>query len=625
MSGIRTAGWAVVAVVTSVAAAGCVSIPDSSGVGQASGVGVADQPQPIVTVAQGPLPGSDPQSIVYGFFSAMQAYPRDIDVVREFLTPDAVGSWDPDVGVTVYTHSPTVSAPHGRRVTVVTQTSGSLDARGSWTSSRPVSSSASARPATISLRSAQRVDELKVEKVGGEWRIAKPPDGIFVSADYFIRYYRAFSLYFFDPSLSILTPDPVYLSVGDTAATALVQGLLQGPTADLRGAVNTAAPAGTQLEVSVSLSGAGVAEVPLSSDVLTNLGSTERQLFAAQLAWTLRQVDGVRRIAISVDGTPLPIENIGSTFDAFGFAAYDPAGLAGERRLFALGPNGLVTVSKSAVVRVPGPIGRIDDGDSVAVQTSGQLAAVVNDGGTSVMVGPIGSGTAVETGGVASWLTSQARLLRPSWDARQVLWLVDHPRRLPASPSRQAARPALESDQRILVMTDANHGPYAVQANWLAGGRRIDAFSVSRDGVRFAAIVSYPNGARRLEISTIVRGSGGPGHDSITLRRPEIIHNEAAPLVRLRDLAWVSPTSLAVLGAASDTAISTYAVAIDGSDIEAAGGFLRRGAVPTSIAAGPNVDAPIAIATEAGNIDVQAPDLGWSEIPGPLWAPAYPG
>jgi hypothetical protein len=623
MTGIRRAGWVVAAVIAGVGASGCVSIPDSSGVGQASEVGVTDQPQPIVTVAQGPSPGSIPQSIVYGFFSAMQAYPPNIDVVRQFLTPDAVGSWNPDAGVSVYTTSPTVST-HGKKVHVNMETSGSLDARGSWTSSLPVGSGGSTRQATVSRLSTERDYDLRIEKVGGEWRIATPPSGTFVSTDYFIRYYRAFSLYFFDPTQSILAPDQVYLPIGDTAATALVQGLLQGPTARLFGAVATAAPAGTRLEVSVSVSGTGVADVPLSSDVLTNLASTERELFAAQLAWTLRQIDGVRRIAITVDGTPLPIENVGSTFDAYGFAAYDPAGLAGERRLFALGPSGLVTVSKNAVVHVPGPIGRIADGDSVAVQTSGQLAAVVTDDDTTVMVGPIGSGTAVETGGVAKWFTSPVPLLRPSWDARQALWLVDHPP-LAASGGRSPAGSGLASAQRILVMTDVKHGPYDVRVDWLGGGQRIEAFSVSRDGVRFAAIVAYPDGTRRLVISTIVRKPGGLGRDQVSLRRPEIIQNEAAPLVRLRDLAWVSPTSLAVLAAEADRGVATYEVAIDGSDIEAAGGFLRRGVVPTSIAAGPNTDAPIAIATEAGNIDVQAPDLGWSEIGGPLWAPAYPG
>jgi hypothetical protein len=259
----------------------------------------------------------------------------------------------------------------------------------------------------------------------------------------------------------------------------------------------------------------------------------------------------------------------------------------------------------------------------VAVQTSGQLAAIVSQDGMQVQVGPIPLGGAVESGGVATWLESKVPLLRPSWDARHVLWLVERGE----EPSGEGERPcavAPGSEQRISVMTDAKHGPYRVSAPWLAG-RTVDSFNVSRDGVRFAAIVTEPDCERRLVVSTIVRGPGGPQADGIQLRPPEVIHNEAAPLVRLRDLAWVSPTSLAVLGAEPGGAIQTYEVAIDGSDIEAAGGFPPEGAVPTSIAAGPNADAPIAIATTEGDIDVQAPDLGWSTITGPLYAPAYPG
>jgi hypothetical protein len=590
--------------------AGCVSIPDSGGVGQASGVGVADRTQQIVTVAQGPLPGADPESLVYGFFNAMLAYPRDVDVAREFLTPQAAGSWDPDAGVTIYDDSPrVVQHGGGHEVTVTSHPYGSLDARGSWAPSRAAASGAQA--ATVSSHSGQHVDVLRLRQVDGEWRIAKLPDGVFVSDDYFIRYYQAFSLYFFDPSRSILTPDPVYLAVGDTAPTALVKDLLQGPTADLRGAVNTAAPAGLQLDVSVSVSQSGLAVVPLSSDLFND---TDRQLFAAQLAWTLRQLPEVKRIEISVNGSTLPIQDSTAVFDVDSFAAYDPAGLAGERRLFALGDRGLVTVSTSTGVEgVRGPIGRLEGGSSVAVQASGQSAAIVSRNRTSVSVGPVAAGTAADSGGVEVWLRRSSQILRPSWDVQDTLWLVT------GAPGAQ----------QILVMTDAGAATQ-VKADWLPdwlASHRIDAFSVSRDGVRFAAIVRGPDDVRRLEIATIVRQSRPNGR--VSLNPPQVVRNGATTLVGLRDLAWVSPTSLAVLAQEPDAPVQTYEVAIDGSSIDAAGGFLARGVVPTAIAAGPNTDAPIAIATERGTIAVQTLDLEWKTISASrgqdLYAPAYPG
>jgi hypothetical protein len=206
------------------------------------------------------------------------------------------------------------------------------------------------------------------------------------------------------------------------------------------------------------------------------------------------------------------------------------------------------------------------------------------------------------------WLQNASQILRPSWDVRDALWLVAGP----------------PDAQQILVMTQPGAATQ-VGADWLTG-RQIDAFSVSRDGVRFAAIVRGPDDVRRLAIATIARQSGSNGR--VTLSALAVIHNSATTLVGLRDLAWVSPTSLAVLAREPNGPLQTYEVAIDGSSIDAAGGFLARGVVPTSIAAGPNTDAPIAVATERGAIAVQTPDLEWKTIGagrGGLRAPAYPG
>ena len=74
----------------------------------------------------------------------------------------------------------------------------------------------------------------------------------------------------------------------------LVRRLVLGPDPALRGAVRSFIPAGTEVDLSVPVSGDGIAEVPLTEQV-RDLDGEELQLLFAQIAWTLRQVSGVER------------------------------------------------------------------------------------------------------------------------------------------------------------------------------------------------------------------------------------------------------------------------------------------------------------------------------------------
>jgi hypothetical protein len=504
-------------------AAACVSIPDSGPVGQADEVGVEDQSQQITNVVLGPSEGADPIDVVQGFYAAMLAYPQTSDKARLFLTPAAAEKWDPEASLFVYDAVDFVSLDQ-QQVSVATTITGSLDGRGRWSSAADPAAFDPSGDFEAVPGGALEQETLRLRQVDGEWRIVNPQPGTYVDSDFFARFYDPYSLYFFDPSRTILTPDPVYLAVGDTTATALVKDLLLGPTTDLKGAVSNAAPPDTQLDVAVSISQSGVAEVPLSPDVL-KLSAEDRQLFAAQLAWTLRQVDGLEQISMSVDGSELAIENVESPFDAESFAGYDPAGLSGERRLFALSDEGLVTVSGGDVSPVSGPIGDVTGGRSFAVQTSGQLAAIVDSGGTSITVGAVPSQA---DAGRVDWFTGGEHLLRPSWDAQQVLWVVD-------ATAQGANIYAVTGDRARLIE----------QAPGLAG-RSILAFAVSRDGVRMAAIVDE-GGRHQLVIATINRDDT-TDPTKAELERVRVVASATARLTDLQDLAWVSPTSIAVLG-----------------------------------------------------------------------------
>jgi hypothetical protein len=190
-----------------------------------------------------------------------------------------------------------------------------------------------------------------------------------------------------------------------------------------------------------------------------------------------------------------------------------------------------------------------------------------------------------------------------------MLWLVDRTQHL----------------SQVRVVAGAGR-VWTLPTPWL-GHDRIVAFSLSRDGVRFAAILQDGGGARRLVVSTIYRAEAKRGKSPIELAQPDRIENPSIALSRLRDLAWASPTSLAVLGAENASGpLQPYDVSIDGSEIEAAGGLSPPSGL-VSIAAGASTDAPVAVAAQDGNVYVQGGDLNWQPVRAStaLYAPAYPG
>ena len=91
-------------------------------------------------------------------------------------------------------------------------------------------------------------------------------------------------------------------------------------------------------------------------------------------------------------------------------------------------------------------------------------------------------------------------------------------------------------------------------------------------------------------------------------------------------LAWVSPTSLAVLGREAGDDTQPFEIAIDGSSIIAASGAAAAGSDRPWRPA-PNVDAPVVVGDNSGQIFVQTPDCAGcsSAATTQLRAPVYPG
>ncbi|MPZ60787.1 MAG: hypothetical protein GEU93_05730 [Propionibacteriales bacterium] len=531
------------AAVCAVLASSCVQIPDSGRVNAGPTVGTDIEQQP--EFAPELKPGAVPVEVVGGYLDAMGALLTDPAGVRQFLTGRAAARWPlPDAMTRIYTTRPTAEKVGKGRVRVTAELMASLTARGEWVSPR---------------RAGPLSHEFRLRREGGEWRIDNPLPGRLISRDDFGQF-GSYSLYFFDPGRRVLVPERVYLPpVGQQVPTLLLRGLITGPSRWLQGAVDSLVPVTADPAVAVPVDDVGVATVELGSG-LKGLAGKQRQLLAAQLAWTLGQVPEVDSLVVTSGGSPVQLDGSGTVVqtDRAG-REYDPTDAAASGALYARQGNRLVEIGDDGLVRsVSGPLGngRVDV-EAFAVDRTGQTGAAVDGDGTRIVVAPLD-----ETGSEV-WWRGATELSGLQWDGHGVLWALN-----------QTA-----SGSRFSVLRDGNRRPVRMGRGAPA---EITAFSVSRDGGRIA-VVTGDGPSARLMIGRVRRPmdySLGIAVDRwYTVRNPEL------PLRGYVDVAWVAPTELEVVASGRASSQQTFLVSVDGASV-AASSLIDFGVV-TGIAASP--------------------------------------
>ncbi len=580
----RVVGAAAIVLVAS----GCVSIPESSSVRAGRAISAKDEQPLSRNQPNGPRPGAGRKEIATGYLNAMLAFPPAPDVVRQFMTSEASADWNPQDGLVVYTASnrPRL-AEKSKAVTFSARAVGSLDSRGTWTTARSAGRD-------IGM-------DFEMGRINGEWRLRNPLPGSYVDQGYFADYYQSFSLYFFDPTKRILAPDPVHMLQGDSLATSLVDDLLQGPTRRLAGAVSTSIPATASVDVAVSISRTGVAEIPLAEQVL-RLSVDDRRLFAAQLVWTLRQINEIRAIVVTVDGQRVDL-GVGTQIRISDLSGFDPAGLAASRQLYGLTGQGLVTVTENGTATVPGPILEPSRGArSAAVEPNARRGAVVSADGHTVTM----AGMTTNDSGTTVWYSGGVDVIKPSWDIFGSLWIADN-----------------RSDGAHLYVVNDGEGRREVSAPGITG-QKVHSIAVSRDGVRLAAIVGTGRD-RKLVISVINRDPADP--TQISMRRAHRVLTADVTTTAISSGSWVSPTSIAALVGDQGGEPEPAELGIDGAPtlVSRFPGFLPI--KPIDLAAGPNEDVPTAIVDRRGALYAESVTSEWVQIGGSaaIRAPFYAG
>ncbi len=501
--------------------AGCASIPTDGPVVQGAPVG-EDVFRRLVPP---PAAGAAPVDIVRGFLDASAsagtadstsgASDRDFEVARTYLTSQMAADWRPTDETVVYPGDrPAVAFPDAEgdvpgaagdgsgtsdQVTarIDVPVLGTVDASGRYQQ---------AAPGTV------RSVELSVRRdADRQWRIASTPDLALVSSSDFDAVFRAYRLYFLDPTTNFLVPDLRWFPQSDSTRTRLVAELLQGPSSWLAPGVTTAFPSGTRMAAPQAVRvEAGVATVPLTASA-RSAGPLDRRLMRAQLLTSLRATLGVTQVRLVVDGGELAIDDEGPVLRRDPDVAPDAVLLRGDV------PELLSGSTPQPVPGLPSLEG-LGPSHPALAYGGGTLAVLAQERSQLLALAP-GDEQVPEP------LVVSADLTAPSFDWRGWLW---------TSPAA--------SDGSVLVARPGGQAQ-PIDAQWLAG-RRVGSLRVSRDGTRVLLTSVTVEGVPSVDVAAVVRdGDGVP----VRLAGPLALA-AGTPLSAVRDAVWTGEDEVAVLG-----------------------------------------------------------------------------
>jgi hypothetical protein len=326
-------------------------------------------------------------------------------------------------------------------------------------------------------------ERLVLVKVGGQWRISSPPHSLLLTDSDFRRVYQPRNLYFFDPAMQVLVPDPVYVPQEATPTdlvTRLVRALMSAPTGWLSGAAQTGFPARTTLLANIALDG-GTAIVNLGGAAASATEPMLRQI-SAQLLWTLAgstsDQPAIQSVELEVNGTPRTLPGSGGPVQQIGLYGNDVPSAPAHASFYYADSRGAVrALSGTAQENAPqgAPVrGQAGTGQisltGTAVSPDRRYVAGLAAGGTAIYTGTLTRGAML-----AQRLTGSFTSL--SWGSHGNLWAVG---------------------SGGVWMVPAGGGTAVRVTDTLPAGDRVTALKVAPDGVRCAMIATSGAGSQLL-------------------------------------------------------------------------------------------------------------------------------
>ncbi|CAB4342429.1 unannotated protein [freshwater metagenome] len=551
--------------------AGCGGIPTSSAIHFGSSRADEITSQFIRVIAQPPVDGMTPQTLVQGFLDACGDSSNDYQVAREYMTGAMASKWNPNSGAQVYVGSTLALTETNDEVSLTAQLDSTISPLGHL--------SVAANALNVSASFKLNQNEF------GQWRISAAPDGLLLSRSDVDRGYRPLPVFFSDPTGSQLVADTIVVPLSSAgAATSVVRSLLSGPSPELAGAVRNNFPTGTRLTFGSVPVNVGIADVDLTQDVLA-ADATMRKALVAQLVWTLVQLPNVTAVRVLVSGQALDVPGAVNPHTLKEWKAFAPAGISPDASLHVLVGGSIRSASKAQEVSatlVPSLTSTLLSASQDSL--SPHFAAVITGGQTLV--------ADFAELGVLNEVFKGESLTRPTWDRVGNIYVADYGTGV----------------SQISPLGEILAVPIDVTIN--GSGNQVRRIAIAPDGVRVALV--FTDGVQdTLAVAALVQENGSA--------RITGVHRIEGQITSVTDLAWSSQIKIQALGSDGTGGQKLF-------DVGLADGRVTANAVPlgaSSIAIDPQGVTYLGV-TAATSSNVVKPAFGqWSNVvdgAGPLFA-----
>ncbi|MDO4666040.1 MAG: LpqB family beta-propeller domain-containing protein [Actinomycetaceae bacterium] len=512
--------------------AGCASIQTSGPVTPAKTSD--DAVETLSQLGSPPAPGSSPKRLVTDFLRALGAGSYDdFQVARKYLTPTAAKQWQNPTNVTV--------TQDAIRVTI-DESNSSATLSAVERMSIDQSGVASLDNMGASLRMG-----IGLEKVGSQWRISTPPNGVLMPVDNFENAYVRRNLYFVSEDGETLVPDPRWfprMGVEDS----LVRALVRGPAPALGGVVKNYFSPGIKV-TSEKIHRQGAYLRVQFNGMLATLGSRPLGFAYAQLERTLNAISGVNQVSMYAGGHDV-----------------------GRGR-----PPAFVLLRKDRMIGFKE--GALVDGNdpSVVIATAEELKKL----------GPVHQGAVGPDGGAFAVVVANGNALVKVGEGVPVTLYEGPNLRSPAVDRAGWAWTGESSSENVVAVN--NQGNVAQIGLPWSGKYAVTHLQLSLDGAR-ALVTIRENDTDFTYLCAVIREGGKP----VKLANPEQVANS---IEKVRSLQFVDDTEFAVLGNAGGKVISELVTQTIGKNPESIS--TPR---PDVVVLRGGIDQAVQLADMAGNI-----------------------